>query len=526
MRRIMLPIKIIRPWLINSRCLQTTRVDCWQNFENERHYEPGEDVMKRVWHGLTYDFRRWKRRYQEARRDAFQRRHPIAHMKHSVLDNEVFPFRAEIVVIGGGLTGSSTAYWLKERFRDEDFKVVVVENNDVFTKSSTMLSTGGITQQFSIPEFVDMSLFTTEFLRHAGEHLRILDSEQPDINFFPTGFLRFATTDEEVTQMRDAWKIQIEHGAKVELLSKEELQQRFPYMHVEDVKLASLGIENEGTIDTWQLLSAIREKNITLGVQYVKGEVEGFKFERNRGTPEVHAMGDDETADENKLRNQRISGVIVRPQMNDASARPILAHLIVNAAGPWAGEIARMAGIGKGTGILAVPVPVKPRKRDVFVVFAPDVPADLPFLVDPSGVYCRQSDCGHTFLVGRNPTKEEDEKIDHSKLEVDYDDFYKKIWPVLVDRVPGFETAKVKSAWSGYQDVNTFDDAPVIGEHPLYSNLHMMCGFGGRGVMHSLAAGRAYAERIFDGAYINVNLRKFDMRRIVKMDPIKEHCQV
>lgn len=110
-------------------------------------------------------------------------------MKHGTLDNEVFPYRAEIVIIGGGLSGSSTAFWLKERFRDEDFKVVtffqyksvnhvlqvvVVENNDVFTKSSTMLSTGGITQQFSIPEFVDMSLFTTEFLRHAGEHLRIL----------------------------------------------------------------------------------------------------------------------------------------------------------------------------------------------------------------------------------------------------------------------------------------------------------------------------------------------------------------
>lgn len=81
-------------------------------------------------------------------------------------------------------------------------------------------------------------------------------------------------------------------------------------------------------------------------------------------------------------------------------------------------------------------------------------------------------------------------------MDVDYDDFYQKIWPVLVDRVPGFQTAKVtnllefykifriklqvKSAWSGYQDINTFDDAPVIGEHPLYTNLHMMCGFGER----------------------------------------------
>ncbi|EYC08778.1 hypothetical protein Y032_0064g3524 [Ancylostoma ceylanicum] len=157
------------------RCIHTSIPSLWQSYENERHYEPGEDALNRTWHGLTYDFRRWKRRYQEARKDAFRRRNPIAHMKQAVQDNELFPYRAEILIIGGGLTGSSTAYWLKERFRDEDLKVVVVENNDKFTQSSTMLSTGGISQQFSIPEHVEMSLFTAEFLRHAGEHLRILE---------------------------------------------------------------------------------------------------------------------------------------------------------------------------------------------------------------------------------------------------------------------------------------------------------------------------------------------------------------
>lgn len=81
---------------------------------------------------------------------------------------------------------------------------------------------------------------------------------------------------------------------------------------------------------------------------------------------------------------------------------------------------------------------------------------------------------------------------------------------------------QIKSAWSHYEGVNVFDEAPIIGEHPLYGNLFMMCGFGNRDVMHSLAAGRAFAERVFDGAYVNINLRRFDMRRIVKMDRLKE----
>ena len=98
------------------------------------------------------------------------------------------------------VSGSSTAYWLKERFRDEDFKVVVVESNDKsvssyfsivrlvclndergplvriyrLSTSSTMLSTGPLSQQFSLPEHVEMSQFTVEFLRHADKHLRIL----------------------------------------------------------------------------------------------------------------------------------------------------------------------------------------------------------------------------------------------------------------------------------------------------------------------------------------------------------------
>ncbi|KAL6724782.1 hypothetical protein Aduo_019639 [Ancylostoma duodenale] len=503
------------------RCIHTSIPSLWQSYENERHYEPGEDPLNRTFHGLTYDFRRWKRRYQEARKDAFRRRNPIAHMKQAVQDNELFPYRAEILIIGGGLTGSSTAYWLKERFRDEDLKVVVVENNDKFTQSSTMLSTGGISQQFSIPEHVEMSLFTAEFLRHAGEHLRILDNAPPDINLLPNGFLYLARTEQEADSLRDSWKLQLDKGACVALLSKSDLQVRFPFMNFDDVVLGSLGLENEGTFDTWQLLSAIREKNITLGVQYVKGEVEGFQFERHRTRAEPHAMEDHEVADQEKLRSQRITGVFVRPQMSDTSARPIRTHLIVNAAGPWAGKIAELAGIGKGDGLLAVPVPIRPRRRTNFVIHAPDVPVDMPSLVEPCGVHCRQIDVGNNFVVGRNPPKEEDTD-DRESLEVDYNEFYEKIWPVLVRRIPGFQSAKIKSAWCGLQDVNTFDSAPVIGEHPLYQNLFMMCGFGGRGAMHSLAAGRAFAERLYEGAYVNINLRRFDMRRIVKMDRLQE----
>lgn len=104
--------------------------------------------MKRVKHGLTYDFRRSKRRYNEvitlsvsifklflshfiqAKYDAFRKFYPIAHMKRQTQNYEVLPYRADFVIIGGGLTGSATAYWLKQGFRDEDLTVCVVESTD------------------------------------------------------------------------------------------------------------------------------------------------------------------------------------------------------------------------------------------------------------------------------------------------------------------------------------------------------------------------------------------------------------
>lgn len=70
--------------------------------------------------------------------------------------------------------------------------------------------------------------------------------------------------------------------------------------------------------------------------------------------------------------------------------------------------------------------------------------------------------------------------------------------------------------------MNTFDNSPVIGEHLLYQNLHFLCGFGNRGMQHALAVGRSYAEKLLEGAYLSLNLRKFDMRRLVKMEKLEE----
>ncbi|KAI1730530.1 FAD dependent oxidoreductase domain-containing protein [Ditylenchus destructor] len=513
-----------------SRPISFTSTKHWQTYENDRNYDIGEDVWQRAKASLSMGFTRSARRYNDAKYDAFRKRNPIAHMKKEIIDLELLPFRSDFVIIGGGLTGSAVAFWLKERFRDEDLTVTIIESTDHFSRSRSMLGTGIISQQFSIPEFVEMSAFSAEFIRHAGEHLKILDSDPPDIDLLPVSFLHLAKDEKDAAHLKEAWRMMVEKGVRVAYMKADELQTRFPFMNFDDVVAGTLGLENEGVFDNAQLLSALREKNLTLGVRYVKAEVEGMDFRRppdiSNKVPEEHDHKIiNDIQDRGTNRNIRLLAVLARPQMIGASARPIRFYRLVNAAGPWAGEIAKMAGI------LSVPLPIVCKRRTNFVLHAPDVPTlEMPGLHDTTGIFCHPEGIGFNYICGRHPTMRDIVTKDKATDEVDYEMFYKEIWPLLVKRVPSFKTAKViffvvliKStvffqvinAWNMYEDCNTFDDVPILGEHLLFKSFYQICGFGGYGSQLAIAAGRLYQEREYELAYLSTNVRKFDMRRIM-----------
>lgn len=135
-----------------------------------------------------------------------------------------------------------------------------------------MLGAGVITQQFSTPEMVEMAQWSAEFLRHAGEHLKILgmfselssaysrslDNDPPDINLLPVGFLNLAATDEQAEHMREAWKMQMysnsftvsdgmmthfrQKGVHVAYLGRTELRERFPDMNFDGIVAGTYGM--------------------------------------------------------------------------------------------------------------------------------------------------------------------------------------------------------------------------------------------------------------------------------------------
>ncbi|KAL4660649.1 FAD-dependent oxidoreductase domain-containing protein 1 [Arapaima gigas] len=422
------------------------------------------------------------------------------------------PEHADIVIVGGGVVGWSVAYWLKKKERIRGgVRVLVVEKDPTYSQASTVLSAGGIRQQFSLPENVHLSLASADFMRNINEHLGVLNEDPVDLQFNHSGYL-FLASEKGAGVMEENYKIQRDAGAKVTLLSQTKVKEKFPWLNTDGVALASYGLENEGWFDPWSLLNAFRRKALSMGVYQCFGEVTGFRYSS-------HSMP---INDGDRRAFSRIRFVNVR-MPNSLEYQPVECGIVVNTAGASSGKVAELAGIGLGPKdtLAAVPVPVEPRKRYVYVINCPDGPGlDTPFMIDYSGVYCRREGLGGNYIAGLSP--EEEEEPDTRDLEVDYNFFQDRVWPLLAHRIPAFECAKVTSAWAGYYDYNTFDQNGILGLHPLVNNMYFATGFSGHGLQQSPAVGRALAELILDGSFRTLDLSALGFMRLYHQQPVLE----
>ncbi|XP_074833269.1 FAD-dependent oxidoreductase domain-containing protein 1 [Carettochelys insculpta] len=420
------------------------------------------------------------------------------------------PEQADVVIVGGGVMGWSVAYWLKAlEPRRDTLRVVVIERDPTYLQASTVRSVGGIRQQFSIPENIQMSLFSAFFLRTINEHLGVLNEPPIDIQFNPLGYL-FLTSENQAAALEENVRIQRAEGAQVSLLSPAQLKKKFPWLNTDGVAVASYGLENEGWFDPWVLLHGFRRKAMSMGVYPCHGEVTSFTISREMVMPE------------GKQTFSRINYVHVQ-MPNSLECQPVECAVVVNAAGAWSAKVAEMASIGVGSSKIqeAVKLPVEPRKRYVYVWHCANGPGlECPKLIDTSMVYFRREGLGGNYLGGLSPAEEEEPDV--QDLEVDHDFFQENIWPKLAHRVPAFESLKLKTTWAGFYDYNTFDQNAVLGLHPLVENMLFVTGFSGHGLQHSPAAGRAVAELILEGKFKTINMERFCFDRFISKEQVLE----
>jgi glycine/D-amino acid oxidase-like deaminating enzyme len=169
-------------------------------------------------------------------------------------------------------------------------------------------------------------------------------------------------------------------------------------------------------------------------------------------------------------------------------------------------------------GWAGIDLPVRPRRRSVYVVDCRERPARFPLTIDPSGLWFRPEG---TYTICGMPAPA-DADPDEPPLEVEYDRFEPEIWPALARRVPAFAAVKLVGAWAGYYDYNTFDQNAVVGPAPGLDNFILANGFSGHGLQQAPAVGRAIAEWITAGRYLSLDLSPLGYERIPQDRPLRE----
>jgi glycine/D-amino acid oxidase-like deaminating enzyme len=148
-------------------------------------------------------------------------------------------------------------------------------------------------------------------------------------------------------------------------------------------------------------------------------------------------------------------------------------------------------------------------------------PAQLPgcpLVIAPSGLYFRPE--GEGFLCGIAPGADEDP--DSEDFDVPLHWWEDRLWPALAERVPGFEAARLLSAWAGHYDMNLLDHNLILGAHPACENLLFANGFSGHGLQQSPAVGRALAELVVYGGFCTLDLSDFGWARVLEQRPLRE----
>lgn len=371
--------------------------------------------------------------------------------------------------------GAATACFLA---RDHGVCATVLERDPSYARASSALSASSIRQQFSTPVNMALSQWSLRFLRRLGDELAV-GSERPSIGLVEAGYLYLATSSGEAV-LRANHAAQRAAGVDVALQSPSQLQARFPWLAADDLVLGSLGLSGEGWFDGPALMQALRRKAIACGARFVAAEATGFSTAAGRVTA-VHCTD-----------GQRLQ-----------------ADAMVLTAGAWSAPLAAQLGVA---------LPVAAKKRDVFVLDSPAVLPHCPLVIDPAGVWFRPE--GRGFIAGAPPR---DDTPDEAPLDdIDHAWFDEHLWPVLAARVPGFEALRVRSAWAGYYEMNSFDHNGLAGPLPGWRNAFTACGFSGHGMQQAPAVGNALAALVAGGRSDAPALDALSPQRVLDGRPLVE----
>ncbi|HEV2825991.1 MAG TPA: FAD-binding oxidoreductase [Pyrinomonadaceae bacterium] len=414
---------------------------------------------------------------------------------------------ADVVIIGSGIVGSSVAYHLAEQGCTN---VLVIEREAHQGKGSTGKSMGGVRAQFSTPVNIQMSRYSIDFFSRFDEVVG------HPADYRAHGYLFCATNEEHLEYLKTNRARQLALGVKnVEIVSRDDIARFVPQMRVDDI-IGGTFCPTDGFVDPHSVMMGFmlnaRERGVRL---WLDTAVTGIAVEPNAGSVNAGSANagsanagsagilpaaGSETRPRGKTEPANTGSPVTRRIVGVTTSRGFVSTpIVVNAAGPWAAEVARLAG---------AELPVEPLRRQLVPTEPFDgLPQRFPMVIDMStGFHFRREGKG-ILLAWNDP-----EETPGFKTEFD-PGFVEKILTRAASRVPRLAEAEVnpRRAWAGLYEM-TPDHHAIIGAAADVAGLYFVNGFSGHGVMHSPASGRIIADLILheksdliDTAQLNVD---------------------
>ena len=379
------------------------------------------------------------------------------------------PERARVVIVGGGVIGTSVAYHLTRLGLTD---VVLIEQGQL--SCGTTWHAAGLVGQLRASEGM------TRLVQYSTALYAELENETGlSAGYKQCGGVTVARTEDRMVQLRRTAATAAAFDLECELLTPEQAHAHYPVMRVDDL-VGAIWLPADGKANPTDLTYALA------------------KGARNRGCQII---------EKTRVLDVLTAGGGVRGVRTDAG--DIEAEIVVNCGGQWAKQLAAMVGAN---------VPL--HSAEHFYVVTEDIDGvhpDLPILRDPDGYTYFKEEVGGLVIGGFEPEAKpwvSPDAIPHpfefQLLEEDWEHFEVLMNSALL-RIPALESTGIKKFYNGPESF-TPDNQFVLGEAPECRNYFVGAGFNSVGIATAGGAGRALAEWIVEGAP-TTDLTGVDIRR-------------